>query len=60
MDQARRLPLEWTSARLIRNKCRGGVAQRLTPGSVRWLTSRVVGHVAASGLRLDGEQKCIR
>jgi hypothetical protein len=29
----------------------------LTSGSARWLTSRAVGHVAASGLRLSGEQK---
>jgi hypothetical protein len=27
----------------------------LTPGSACWLTSRAVGHVAASGLRLSGE-----
>jgi hypothetical protein len=29
----------------------------LTSGSARWLTSRAVGHVAASGLRLGGERK---
>jgi hypothetical protein len=29
-------------------------------GSARWLTSRAVGHVAASGLRMGGEQKCTR
>jgi hypothetical protein len=29
----------------------------LTSGSARWLTSRAVGHVAASGLRLSGEQE---
>jgi hypothetical protein len=29
----------------------------LTSCSARWLTSRAVGHVAASGLRLSGEQK---
>jgi hypothetical protein len=29
----------------------------LTSGSARWLTSRAVGHVAASGLRLSEEQK---
>jgi hypothetical protein len=28
----------------------------LTSGSTHWLTSRVVGHASASGLRLDGEQ----
>jgi hypothetical protein len=28
----------------------------LTSGSTRWLTSRAVGHVAASGPRLGGEQ----
>jgi hypothetical protein len=32
----------------------------LTSGSARWLTSREVGHVAASGLRLGGERKRIR
>jgi hypothetical protein len=32
----------------------------LTSGSARWLTSRAVGHVAASGLRLSGEQKRTR
>jgi hypothetical protein len=32
-------------------------ARGLTTGSSRWLTSRVVGHVAASGLHLSGEQK---
>jgi hypothetical protein len=30
----------------------------LTYGSARWLMSRAVGHVVASGLRLSGEQKC--
>jgi hypothetical protein len=32
----------------------------LTSGSTHWLMSRVVGHAAASGLRLGGEQKRIR
>jgi hypothetical protein len=32
----------------------------LMSGSARWLTSRAVGHVAASGLRLSGEQKHTR
>jgi hypothetical protein len=32
----------------------------LMSGSARWLTSRAVGHVAASGLRLSGEQKRTR
>jgi hypothetical protein len=32
----------------------------LTSGSARWLTSRAVGHVAASGLRLSGEQRRTR
>jgi hypothetical protein len=32
----------------------------LTSGSARWLTSRAVGHVAASGLRLSREQKRTR
>jgi hypothetical protein len=29
----------------------------LTSGSARWLTSRAIGHVAASGPRLSGERK---
>jgi hypothetical protein len=32
----------------------------LTSGPARWLTSRAVGHVAASGLRPSGEQKRTR
>jgi hypothetical protein len=32
----------------------------LTSGSTRWLTSRAVGHVAASGLLLSGEWECPR
>jgi hypothetical protein len=32
----------------------------LTSGSARWLTSRAVGHVAASGLRLSGEWELSR
>jgi hypothetical protein len=32
----------------------------LTSGSARWLTSRAVGHMAASGLRLSGEQRRTR
>jgi hypothetical protein len=32
----------------------------LTSGSAHWLTSRAVGHMAASGLRLSGEQKRTR
>jgi hypothetical protein len=32
----------------------------LTSGSARWLTSRAPCHVAASGLRLSGEQKRIQ
>jgi hypothetical protein len=34
--------------------------KRLTSGSARWLTSRAVGHVAASVLRLSGEHKRTR
>jgi hypothetical protein len=30
------------------------------PGSTRWLMPRAVCHVAASGLRLSGEQECMR
>jgi hypothetical protein len=30
----------------------------LTSGSARWLTSRAIGHVAASGLLLSWERKC--
>jgi hypothetical protein len=29
------------------------------PGSARWLMPRAVCHVAASGLRLSGEQECM-
>jgi hypothetical protein len=29
----------------------------LTSGSAGWLTSRAIGHVAASGLRLSGERE---
>jgi hypothetical protein len=43
------------AARPIHNKCIG-----LTSGSARWLTSRAVGRVAASGLRLSGEQELTR
>jgi hypothetical protein len=32
----------------------------LTSGTARWLTSRAVGHVAATGLRLGGERKRMR
>jgi hypothetical protein len=32
----------------------------LMSASARWLTSWAVGHVATSGLRLSGEQKCTR
>jgi hypothetical protein len=32
----------------------------LTSGSARWLTSRAVGHAAASDLRLSGERKHTR
>jgi hypothetical protein len=30
------------------------------PGSARWFMLRTVCHVAASGLRLSGEQECMR
>jgi hypothetical protein len=30
------------------------------PGSARWLMPRAVCHVATSGLRLSGEQECMR
>jgi hypothetical protein len=30
------------------------------PGSARWLMPRAVCHMAASGLRLSGEQECMR
>jgi hypothetical protein len=54
----RRLPDEWTGL----NKCRGGTppASGMDRRRSRWLTSRVVGHTAASGLRLGREQKRIR
>jgi hypothetical protein len=31
-----------------------------TPGSARWLMPRAVCHMAASRLRLSGEQECVR
>jgi hypothetical protein len=30
------------------------------PGSARWFMPRAVCHVAVSGLRLSGEQECMR
>jgi hypothetical protein len=39
---------------------RGALPGGLTSGPARWLMSRAVGHVAASGLRLGGEQKRMR
>jgi hypothetical protein len=66
----RRLTAEW--AGLIKCRCDTSLVRRhalsainagaaqpggLTSGSARWLTSRAVGHVAASGLRLGGEQQ---
>jgi hypothetical protein len=55
----RHITCQWNrqAARLIRNKCSAARPRGLTSGSARWLTSRAVGHVAASGLRLGGEQK---
>jgi hypothetical protein len=47
------------AARLILNKCRGRVTRGLTSSSAHWLTTRAVGHVAASGLRLGAEQRCM-
>jgi hypothetical protein len=41
----------------ICNKCSATRPRGLTSGSTCWLTSRVVGHVVAFGLRLGGEQK---
>jgi hypothetical protein len=49
---------EGQAARLVCNKCRAAHPRDLTSGSARWLTSRVVGHVAASGLRLIEERMC--
>jgi hypothetical protein len=48
------IPCLWNgqAVPLIRNKYRG-----LTSSSARWLTSRAVCHVVASGLCLSGEQK---
>jgi hypothetical protein len=66
----RRLTAEW--AGLIKYRCgtslvrqralsaiNAGAAQPegLTSGSTRWLTLHAVGHMAASGLRLSGEQQ---
>jgi hypothetical protein len=55
----RHITCQWNrqTTRLIRNKCSAARPRGLTSGSARWLTSRAVGHVAASGLRLSGEQK---
>jgi hypothetical protein len=55
----RHITCQWNrqAVRLIRNKCSAARPRGLTSGSARWLTSRTVGHVAASGLRLGGEQK---
>jgi hypothetical protein len=65
----RRLAAEWTGlikcrggASHVRRRAlsaiNAGVTQLggLTSGSARWLTSRAVGHVAASSLRMGGEQ----
>jgi hypothetical protein len=69
-EAAHRPPVEWTG--LIKYRGSTSPARRrvvsainaedarprsLTSGSARWLTSRAVGHVAASGLRLSGERK---
>jgi hypothetical protein len=58
----RHITCQWNgqAARLIRNKCRGARPRGLTSGSSRWLTSRAPCNVAASGLRLSGEQKHTR
>jgi hypothetical protein len=55
----RHITRQWSgqAARLIRIKCSIVRPRGLTSGSARWLTSRAVGHVAAPGLRLGGEQK---
>jgi hypothetical protein len=59
MDWARRLSVEWTGARLIRNECEGVRSpERVMLGSARWLMPRAVRHVVASGLRLSGEEEC--
>jgi hypothetical protein len=49
---------EGQAARLVCNKCRVVHPRDLTSGSARWLTSHMVGHVAASGLRLSEERMC--
>jgi hypothetical protein len=54
------LPARWPGRRPSANKMDRYAAARprgLTSRSARWLTSRAVGHVAASGLRLSGEQR---
>jgi hypothetical protein len=55
------LPVEWTGRRALSTiNAEAAQSLGLTSGSARWLTSRAVGHAVASGLRLGGEQKCIR
>jgi hypothetical protein len=45
------------AARLLFNKCEAARPRYLTSGSARWLTSRAIGHVAASDLCLSRERK---
>jgi hypothetical protein len=58
----RHITCQWNgqAARPVRNKCRDRAAQRPYVRLRRWLTSRAPCHVAASGLRLSGEQKRMR
>jgi hypothetical protein len=53
-EAAHHLPV-CQAAPLTRNKC--AWPRGLTSGSARWLTSQAAGHVAASSLRLSGEQR---
>jgi hypothetical protein len=57
----RHITCQWNrqAARLIRNKCCAAWPRGFTSGSAYWLTAWAVGHVAALGLRLSGEWKCI-
>jgi hypothetical protein len=72
-EAAHRPPVEWTrlikcggntlpTRRRVLSAINAEVARprSLTSGSARWLTSRAVGHAAASGLRLSGEWKRTR
>jgi hypothetical protein len=67
MDRAQLMPrrhiaCQWTgqAVALFAINAEAVQPRGLTSGPVRWLTSRAPCHVAASGLRLSGEQRRIR